>query len=958
MSKLQHSPLVHDPSSPQSLASLGEQTPELHHFSETLLLHLDRYGVRYCAFTTPHAAMEAPPIPQELAVHPRDVGKLLATFRSLEDSDYLVVQQITIVPGIRQYCFASVRTQLPTFHEVIVLTGTSANWLLPSATEVVERRQKREVCWSAAATDEFRYRLSMDCLQGAMSATSEQRLQQLIRELGPDEAKRITRDLFGNRWEWAMSAVGAGPHKVRLLKKLRKRLWWRELGRDPVRLVTYAVKAWLEVAGRYFRSNGLQVAILGPDGVGKSSFSGKILEMFRPVFTSGRLLQWRPQVIKPRPPKNPLVFVAPHSKPPHGATESVLRLLAVLADYWVGQIVLIKPLLAQTSLLVYDRNFDDILVDTYRYRYGGPRWVLLLAKRMVPRSDCVCLTLEADPEVILQRKQEVSPEELRRQYAEYRKLAQELPDSHVIRTDRDFELSLAEGSHILVNYLNRRFKRRNQSSFPFYGASRKEGEGRAPLRKPVVGMKVRLLSEIKKYMSHLRSVPALNTLRGVVASRSSGWSKWLAKGMFAVLDQGLISGSNFLMGILLARWLAAEQYGAYALAFAMFILISIVYQSLVLEPMTVFGPSVYHGVMRNYLGILVKLQTVLGSVVFVVGAFAAVYFLYARGSAQLAPALVGATIAGPCVLLFWFARRACYVELSPSRSLSGAIVYMPLLLGSVWILLKLKLLSPFTAFAATGVSALLASAYLLSRLKPVLARQAQGPHLPEVSRRHWEYGRWALAAAVFLWIPWNICYPLVTKFWGLAETGSLRALLNLALPITQTYSAFSLLFLPYTARLSHQEGWPAMKGQAMRIAGLYAGGSAVYWLFVCMFSGPLVRFLYAGRYTEIIPLLPWVGLSSIIAGIVMGPTIVIRAMRSPASVCWIYLFSSAVATGVGIPAIWAWGMRGAVVALALSSLTAIISGFLILRIRVRPEQSPGTVSEPVAVEPASLSSSS
>ncbi len=470
-------------------------------------------------------------------------------------------------------------------------------------------------------------------------------------------------------------------------------------------------------------------------------------------------------------------------------------------------------------------------------------------------------------------------------------------------------------------------------------------EGRAQLGPADVRVKVRLLPTRKEYMSHIESATALRTPKDVVASRSSGWSKWLAKGMFAVLDQGLISGSNFLLGILLARWLGADQYGAYALAFAMFILVSLVYQSLVLEPMTVFGPSVYHGEPRKYLGILVRLQTALGCVVFVVGAIAAAYF-YARGSAQLAPALVGATIAGPCVLLLLFARRACYVELSPSRSLSGAVLYMPLLLGSIWILRMLKLLSPFTAFAATGVSALLVSAHLLWRLKPAMALEANGPQLHEVSRRHWDYGRWALAGAVFLWIPWNICYP---------ETGSLRALLNLALPITQTYSAFTLLFLPYTARLGQREGWPAMKSQALRIAGVYAGGSALYWLLVCMFSGPLVRFLYAGHYTEIISVLPWVALSSIIGGIVMGPTIVIRAMQSPASVCWIYLFSSAVAVGVGTPAIWAWGMRGAIVALVLSSLTTIVSGYLILRARVRPEQSPGTVKQAVAAEPASFS---
>ena len=458
-------------------------------------------------------------------------------------------------------------------------------------------------------------------------------------------------------------------------------------------------------------------------------------------------------------------------------------------------------------------------------------------------------------------------------------------------------------------------------------------------------------------MSDIQFVSALRTLKNAAASRSSGWSQWLTKGMFAVLDQGLISGSNFLLGILLARWIGAEQYGAYALAFAMFILVSIVYQSLVLEPMTVFGPSVYHAAPKQYLGILVRLQMVLGAVVFALGALGGGYF-YARVSAQLGPALIGATIAAPCVLLFWFARRACYVELSPSRALRGAMLYMPLLLGSIWILLRLQMLSPFSAFAAMGASAVLTSAHLLWQLNPALAPDTQGPCLREVSRRHWNYGRWALAAAVFLWAPWNICYPLVTKFWGLAETGSLRALLNLALPITQTHAALTLVFLPYTARLGQQEGWSAMKKQAIRIGAVYAAGAGVYWLLVCMFSGQLVQFLYAGRYTQIIPLLPWVGMSSIIGGALMGPTIVIRAMQSPASVCWIYLCSSAVAAGVGTPSIWAWGTRGAVVALVLSSLTALLSGYLILRARVRNEQSRETFKEPVVAEPASLSSSS
>jgi hypothetical protein len=41
---------------------------------------------------------------------------------------------------------------------------------------------------------------------------------------------------------------------------------------------------------------------------------------------------------------------------------------------------------------------------------------------------------------------------------------------------------------------------------------------------------------------------------------------WFKKGSLAVLDQGLFSGANFIVNILLARWLAPEEYGAFAVA--------------------------------------------------------------------------------------------------------------------------------------------------------------------------------------------------------------------------------------------------------------------------------------------------------------------------------------------------------------------------------------------------------
>lgn len=114
-------------------------------------------------------------------------------------------------------------------------------------------------------------------------------------------------------------------------------------------------------------------------------------------------------------------------------------------------------------------------------------------------------------------------------------------------------------------------------------------------------------------LSHRRCLPggdvamastphAVSALQSLSMRLASG--KWLSRGLFAITDQALISGSNFALGILFARWLGAAEYGVYALAFAIFLLLSLVHHALLLEPMSVFGGSIYRSKLRRYLGLL------------------------------------------------------------------------------------------------------------------------------------------------------------------------------------------------------------------------------------------------------------------------------------------------------------------------------------------------------------------
>lgn len=412
------------------------------------------------------------------------------------------------------------------------------------------------------------------------------------------------------------------------------------------------------------------------------------------------------------------------------------------------------------------------------------------------------------------------------------------------------------------------------------------------------------------------------------------WSNartWSARGAFALLDQGLISGANFLVGILLARHLAANQYGAYALAFEIFLFLSVAYSALVLEPLSVFGSSIYKDSNREYIGALIRIHGALAIVIFAgLGMCAWILHGISRGS-NMVPALVGVGVASPCVLLFWLARRGFYIKLSPRQAAAGAFVYSGIVLSGLLAAYYHGLLSPFVAFVLMGMGAAVTAPIMLARLGVSLNLRHGFSKTAEVIRRHWGYGRWALGSALAIWFSGAIYYPLLGSFFGLADAGKLKALMNFSSPVGQAFAAMSLLSLPYAARLHHGKKSASSNHLPAKLAALYAGGTILYWLIIVFFRKPIVNHLYAGKYMEITGLLPWLALGSVLRISATSQAIILRAMHSPALVFVAYVASSIAAVLVGVPCTWAFGLQGAVFTLVISSAVALVVASLMVR---------------------------
>jgi O-antigen/teichoic acid export membrane protein len=393
----------------------------------------------------------------------------------------------------------------------------------------------------------------------------------------------------------------------------------------------------------------------------------------------------------------------------------------------------------------------------------------------------------------------------------------------------------------------------------------------------------------------------------------------------AVLGQALFAGSHFLVNVFLARWLSAEQYGAFALAFSCFLLFSMLYSACIYEPMIVFGSGSYADSFRSYLAILVRSNLALLAAVS--ASMLAVSLLLGRMySSSVQHAFAALAIAAPFIMLTWLGRGGFYARLQPGEAAVGGVFYFAIMVGVLYLLRLKNQLSPGTAFLAMGLAGLVSSLYLLVRLSSQSHQVSDEVTLRAVANNHWRYGKWAVASAVVAWFPDNIYYAVLPALSGLGATAALRALINLINPVLHVLYALSAVLIPTLVRHRGRSGIAGMTQTMKTLLSLLVPVSIVYLATLWGFRLALFRIFYGGNYREYsgLPIF-LVGLIPIAAGAAMVLGAGLRAIERPSSVFWGYVAASVSTVFLGLPLAYVWGVAGAAAGMLISSGTGAFS---------------------------------
>lgn len=318
------------------------------------------------------------------------------------------------------------------------------------------------------------------------------------------------------------------------------------------------------------------------------------------------------------------------------------------------------------------------------------------------------------------------------------------------------------------------------------------------------------------------------------------------KGTLSLLDQGIVSGTNFLTTIIIGRICGPEELGIYALVFTIMVLVVCVHQSLLMTPYTMYVNRLDTSAQRTYTGSVLVHQVLLTALTMLVLAGVGGFFWQFAGSPGLGLTVWVLAAGVPFMLLRELGRRFAFAHLRLPAAIGLDGTFATLQMTGLVALATAGWLTAETAFGLIGAAcAITGIGWLLtSRREFYLERRQIWPQL----QQNWAFGRWVFASQVTFLIHAYLIHWLLAWMHDPSATGIFSACTMIVYLSNPFIQGVGNILYPSVAR-SYGEGGPRRLRRMVGQATLMIGGTmGLFFVFVLFFGDSLIRLFYGAEY--------------------------------------------------------------------------------------------------------------
>jgi O-antigen/teichoic acid export membrane protein len=387
---------------------------------------------------------------------------------------------------------------------------------------------------------------------------------------------------------------------------------------------------------------------------------------------------------------------------------------------------------------------------------------------------------------------------------------------------------------------------------------------------------------------------------------------------WSLMDQGAVSGGNFLTTLVLARILSPTSYGTFSLLFISLFAINTCHASLVIYPLTMNVAGGKEDEFKHLNGI--ACFHTLGLALPFAAVLAAITFFLHRMDLWpfLSLAMIGWQIQES-------ARRTLLAGLrSRDAFLPDLICYV----GQGVVLLAMRSTNLAVVFEVMASTSLLAALWQFWIVRISFAKSfSMGP-----CRYAWQIGRFILAGNTLNMATLQVPSWALALIYGPLSVAGYQSLLNLVGVANPIMFSVSNLLIPAVARGS-------LRGQVEARRTMYHYGARYGLLllpcFLILLVAPswVMHLVYGAKsaYIPLAPLLrPFVAAFALqylatVVGAYEG------GMARPKTYMWVQIAGTGVLGTLGILLIYAYGIQGAVTGMLLASATRFVAFALISR---------------------------